>query len=203
MKSKPRSRRLWPGVLLLLLVLVLVAVVLRAPILAALGGYLVRADAPQKADAVLVLAGDGWGHRILTGAQLVRDGYAPKVLVSGPDGAYGNHDCELAIPFAVKHGYPQSYFVHVEHTGRSTMAEARAVLGVIRRMGIHRLLIVTSDYHTRRAGSIFRTLAPDLKILMVAAPDEFFTADGWWHTREGQKTFLLEWEKTVSIWFGV
>jgi len=201
-KSKPRKRRLWPGVLLLLIV-VLLAVILRAPILSALGAYLVRADAPQKADAVLVLAGDGWGHRILAGAQLAREGYAPKVLVSGPDGAYGNHDCELAIPFAVKHGFPASYFVHVEHTGRSTMAEAKAVLTVIRRMGIHRLLIVTSDYHTRRAGSIFRTLAPDLKILVVAAPDEFFTSDGWWHTREGQKTFLLEWEKTVSTWFGV
>jgi uncharacterized SAM-binding protein YcdF (DUF218 family) len=185
------------------MLLALLAVVLRGPVLSALGAYLVHADAPLHADAALVLAGDGWGHRILTAAQLARDGYVPKVLVSGPDGTYGNHECDLAIPFAVKHGFPQSYFVHVEHRGRSTKAEAKAVLVEIRRRGIQRLVIVTSDFHTRRAGLIFRTLAPDLKILMVAAPDEFFTSDGWWHNREGQKTFLLEWEKTVSNWFGV
>ena len=71
-------------------------------ILGALGAYLVQAVPPQKADAALVLAGDGWGNRILTAAQLARDGFFPKVLVSGPDGAYGNNECDLAIPFAVK-----------------------------------------------------------------------------------------------------
>jgi uncharacterized SAM-binding protein YcdF (DUF218 family) len=201
-KSPPRNRLLWPGVFLLI-ALALLAVVLRTQILSALGGYLVQADSPQKADAALVLAGDGWGNRILAAAELARDGYVPKVLVSGPDGAYGNHECDLAIPFAVKHGYPASYFVHVEHEGRSTLAEAKAVLIEIRRMGIKRLLVVTSNFHTRRSGFIFRKLAPDLKILVVAAPDENFTPDGWWRNREGQKTFLLEWTKTVANWFGV
>ena len=145
---------MWPG-LLLLAGLVLIAVVLHAQILGALGAYLVNAVPPQNADAALVLAGDGWGYRMLTAAQLARDGFVPKVLVSGPDGAYGNHECDLAIPFAVKHGYPESYFVHMEHSARSTVAEAQAILPVIRRMGIQRLIVVTSNFHTRRAGSDF------------------------------------------------
>ncbi len=202
MKSQPRNRRLWPSVFILVL-LALLVVVLRTQILSALGAYLVHADPPQKADAALVLAGDGWGNRILKAAQLARDGYVPKVLVSGPDGAYDNYECDLAIPFAVKHGYPASYFVHVEHQGRSTLLEAKAVLIEIRRMGIKRLMVITSDFHTRRSGFIFRKLAPDLQILVVAAPDENFTPDGWWHNREGQKTFLLEWQKTFANWFGV
>ena len=202
MKSKPRSRRLWPGVLLLA-GLALIAVVLRAQILGALGSYLVQAGPPQKADAALVLAGDGWGNRILTAAQLARDGFVPKVLVSGPDGAYGLHECDLAIPFAVKQGYPESYFVHMENSARSTVAEAQAVLPVIRRMGFQRLIVVTSNFHTRRAGAIYRKMAPDLTILMVAAPDESFTASDWWHSREGQKTFVVEWEKTVANWIGL
>ena len=183
--------------------LVLITVVLHTQILGAFGAYLVKAGLPQKADAALVLAGDGWGNRVLTAAQLARDGFVPKVLVSGPDGAYGNHECDLAIPFAVKHGYPESYFVHMEHSARSTVAEAQAVLPVIRRMGIRRLIVVTSNFHTRRAGAIFRRLAPDLTILVVAAPDKSFTADGWWHRREGQKTFVVEWEKTVANWIGL
>ncbi len=201
MNSKRRSRRLWPWALLL--TLAVLSVVFHAQILGALGAHLVQASPPQKADAALVLAGDGWGYRILTAAQLERDGFVPKVLVSGPDGAYGLHECDLAIPFAVKRGYPESYFVHLEHSARSTQTEAEAVLPVIRSMGIKRLIVVTSNFHTRRAGAIFRKLAPDLTILMVAAPDKNFTADGWWHNREGEKTFLMEWEKTVSIWAGL
>ena len=181
----------------------LTAVVFHAQILNALGTYLVNAVPPQKADAALVLAGDGWGNRMLTAAQLARDGFVPKVLVSGPNGAYGLYECDLAIPFAVKRGYPESYFVHMEHSARSTVAEAHAVLPMIRRMGIQRLIVVTSNFHTRRAGAIFRKAAPDLTILMVAAPDETFTPDGWWHNREGQKTFVVEWEKTVANWIGL
>ncbi|MEO8052545.1 MAG: YdcF family protein, partial [Acidobacteriota bacterium] len=196
MNSKPRNRRLWPWALLL--ALAVLSVVFQARILGALGARLVQAGPPQKADAALVLAGDGWGFRILTAAQLERDGFVPKVLVSGPDGAYGLHECDLAIPFAMKRGYPESYFVHLEHSARSTQTEAEAVLPVIRSMGVKRLIVVTSNFHTRRAGAIFRKLAPDLTIMMVAAPDKNFTADGWWHSREGQKTFLMEWEKTVS-----
>lgn len=201
MKFKPRSRRLWLWVLSL--AALVLAAVLHARILGALGAYLVQAGPPQKAGAALVLAGDAWGYRVLTAAQLDRDGFVPKVLVSGPDGAYGLHECDLAIPFAVKQGYPESYFVHMENSARSTVAEAQAILPVIRRMGIQRLIVVTSNFHTRRAGAIYRRLAPDLTILMVAAPDKYFTADGWWHGREGEKTFLMEWEKTLANWIGL
>ena len=96
----------------------------REPLLGALGSYLVKAQDPQKADMVLVLAGDGAGNRILKAAQLVRDGYAPKVLVSGPGGMYGQHECDLEIPFAVKAGYPDSYFIHFENNAHSTRDEA-------------------------------------------------------------------------------
>lgn len=197
---RPSSRARW---WLVVLPLVVIAVIFRPQILGALGGYLVHEDAPQKADAALVLAGDGWGNRILAGAQLVRDGYVPKVLVSGPDGDYGLHESALAIPFAVKHGYPESYFVPVDHQARSTQAEAAAVMPEIRREGIRRIVVVTSNYHTRRAGRIFRALAPDLTILMVGARDQNFTPDGWWHNREGQKIFLAEWEKTIANWLGI
>ena len=124
----------------------------------------------------------------------------PPCSSQGPDGLYGVNECDLAIPVAVRHGYPESYFVHLENSARSTRAEAQAVLPVIRRMGFKRIIVVSSNYHTHRAGAIFRTFAPDLTVLMVAAPDENFTVNGWWHNREGQKAFLVEWQKTVANW---
>jgi uncharacterized SAM-binding protein YcdF (DUF218 family) len=185
------------------LALAVVVVIFHSQILGGLGGYLVQEEAPQKADAAVVLAGDSWGNRILTAAQLERDGYVPKVLVSGPDGEYGLYESDLAIPFAVKHGYPESYFVAVKNKARSTRAEAVALLPEIRREGIRRLLLVTSNYHTRRAARIFREVAPDLTIVVVGAPDQNFTPQGWWRDREGQKTFVTEWEKTIAGWLGI
>jgi hypothetical protein len=46
-----------------------------------------------------------------------------------------------------------------------------------------------------------RSAAPDLTFIVVAAPDKYFTRDGWWRDREGQKTFVYEWMKTIAGWF--
>jgi uncharacterized SAM-binding protein YcdF (DUF218 family) len=185
---------------LIALAVVLLLAVFHAPVLAALGHFLIKAGPPQKADIVLVLAGDNFGRRILAGAELVKQGWAPKALISGPSGNYGFFDCDLAIPFAVKAGYPESYFIHFEHTARSTEQEAQAITAKFRATGVKRVILVTSDYHTRRAGKIFRRVAPDIDFFVVAAPDEYFRADSWWRDREARKIFLYEWMKTVAEW---
>jgi uncharacterized SAM-binding protein YcdF (DUF218 family) len=177
-------------------------VVLTSPFwLAGLGGYLVRASAPVPADLVVVLAGDFTGNRVLMGGDLVRRGYAPQALISGPSGAYGMYECDLAIQFAMRHGYPQSYFIRLPNEARSTREEAAVIAAALRERHAHRVDVVTSDYHTRRAGNILRDETQGIDIHMVAAPDEYFSANGWWKNREGRKTFLLEWLKTVAGWF--
>jgi uncharacterized SAM-binding protein YcdF (DUF218 family) len=193
----------WSAALAAAAILALAAWLAHDRILTALGSLLVAAAQPEKADIVVVLAGDTYGHRILTAADLVRNGYAPLVLVSGPGGEYDFHECDLAIPFAVKRGYPESYFAHFEHDANSTAGEAAAIVPELRRRNVHKVLLVTSNFHTRRAGGIFRRAAPDLTIVAIGAPDEYFTPDGWWHSREGQKTFLVEWEKAVASWIGL
>jgi uncharacterized SAM-binding protein YcdF (DUF218 family) len=188
---------------LFLAVILILVLIFHDAVLAGLGSYLVKADAPEKAEIALVLAGDAEGNRILAAAQLVRRGYVAKVLVSGPSGVYGLHECDLAIPFAVKAGYPESYFLHFENNARSTQEEARDSITRLHELGVHKILLVTSDYHTRRAGNIYRTGAPDLQFIVIAAPDVSFTANGWWHTRQGQKTAFYEWVKTVTEAFGI
>jgi uncharacterized SAM-binding protein YcdF (DUF218 family) len=187
-------------VLLFLAAAVVLLVLFHATLLAALGNFLVKAGPPQKADIIVVLAGDGFGHRILTAGDLIREGYAAQAIISGPDGNYGNYECDLAIPFAVKAGDPESDFIHLEHHARSTVEEAQVVVKKLREMGVKRALLLTSTYHTRRAGNIFRRAAPDLDFIVVAAPDEFFKPDAWWHNREASKTFTYEWMKTIAEW---
>ena len=171
--------------------------------LGALGGYLIHDEPPVPADIVVVLAGDFLGNRILTAADLVRRGLAPKALVSGPGGAYGMYESDLAIAFAVRHGFPESYFIGFPNDATSTVAEADVVIPELRKLHARKIEIVTSNFHTRRAGDIYRSRASDLEFHVVSAPDRNFSPDGWWKNREGRKTCLVEWEKTVATWLGM
>jgi uncharacterized SAM-binding protein YcdF (DUF218 family) len=196
---KFRSRAFW----LAALTAILVAVLFHTPILTAFGSFLVRAESPRKADIAVVLAGGADGSRILTAAGLIKEGYAPLVLVSGPGGNYDWHECDLAIPFAVKRGFPETYFAHFENDAHSTAGEAAAGIAELRRRKVKSGLLVTSNYHPRRAAKIFRTGAPEISFIPIQSPDEYFTPSTWWQTREGQKTFLYEWQKTVGVWVGL
>jgi uncharacterized SAM-binding protein YcdF (DUF218 family) len=192
---------------LLLLFLVAVVYLARDVWLGALGRALVHDEGAGKAEIAVVLAGDSWGNRLTKGAELVRQGYAPLVLVSGPPAFYDVNEADAAIHFAIVRGYPAEWFIPLYHTAMSTREEATAVLDALQQRHIHSALLVTSDYHSARARRIFlaaerqRGGGPNLR--MVASRDRFFSAAGWWHNREGQKTAFMEWAKTVATVFGI
>ena len=171
--------------------------------LGALGACLIRADEPARADYAVVLGGDAQGHRIIEGAELVRKGFVRKVLVSGPCCCYGVPESDMAVSFAVNRGYPADIFIKVPHNGTSTWQEAQILIPELRRLGARSFLLVTSDYHTRRAGRTFRRLADGLAMRVVAAPDEHFRWNSWWRNREAQKIFYMEWSKTIFSLIGM
>lgn len=184
--------------------LVLVVIVASAPFwLPGLGSFLVKEQDPFKADMIVVLAGDQRGNRILKAAELVQRGFAPKVLVSGPGGFYGHYESDLAIAFIVKKGYPPDWFIAFPNQSTSTRQESALIIEELRRRNVRRFLVVTSNYHTRRADHLFRTLDPKAEFRVVAAPDWIFRPDSWWRTRDGQKQFAFEWMKTVAEWAGL
>lgn len=205
--SRPaRSKRSYGarGCGCLLLLLLIVAVALYAflvPILTALGSYLVLDEPPVKADAVVVLGGDEFGLRTIKAAELVQAGYAPYVLLSGP-AVLSTHESELMLAFALKQGYPASLFQQYPHDANSTREEATVLASELRRRGVHRILLVTSNYHSRRATHLFHEIAPWLTVQTIDAPDRYFTPGSWWKTRRGRKTFVFEWIKTVATWIG-
>jgi uncharacterized SAM-binding protein YcdF (DUF218 family) len=171
-------------------------------------GYaLIHDDGPAKADIAIVLAGDTYGHRILKAAEMVKQGYVPAVLVSGPAGQYGQYESDLAIPFAVRHGYPAGWFIPFPNSSLSTHDEAIDILAELRRRNVHSFLLVTSSYHTARAARTYRSLAAEsgggLTFRTVAAPAEFFLPDSWWRVRESRKFVLSEWTKTIAAVFGL
>lgn len=193
-----KSRVLFAAALLLVL-----AAVFHTVWFTWLGDYLVVDQPPFQADIIVVVGGDLRGTRILKAAELCWEGDAPHVLVSGAGQMYGVHESDLAIRWAVAHGYREDLFIPFRYPAQSTRDEEQAIARELRAMHVKRFILVTSSFHTRRASSIFHQVAPDLTFRTVASPDRYFTPDGWWKNREGQKTFLFEWTKTMANWFRI
>lgn len=198
-----RSRfRFWLAFLLLL------AIVVSGPFfwMPRVGAALIRNDGPAQADAAVVLAGDPYGQRLLFAAELARQGYVKQVLVSGP-AYYDIHECDVAIQFAVRKGYPQDLFIPVPNDALSTREESWAALGELKRRGAASFLLVTSDYHTARSGRIYRNtmgkMGYEPAMRVVAAPDKYFQTEGWWKSREGLKIIFMEWSKTFATAMGI
>ena len=187
-------------------VICLTAWFLRAYWLPAIGWALVHDDGPAPADMALVLAGGLDGRRILFASGLVRQGYVPLVLVSGPQLIYNRYESELAIDFAVEHGCNREWFVPAPHHGLSTLDEARLLLPVLRARGVRSFLLVTSNFHTGRSRRIFRDeiqrMGYPVSMRVIAAPDQYFDPWHWWQNRESRKTTFFELSKTVATAVG-
>lgn len=174
------------------------------PILAALGNFLVEDDGVQKAQAAVVLGGDESGGRLIKAAQEAQAGYVPFVISDGPKTLLG-HESDMDILYAEKQGYSPSLFRPLPFPPdvNSTRAEAEYVGQYLKQQGIHKILLVTSNYHTHRAAYLFRKVNPWLQVIVIPAPDPDYKPDSWWTFRNGRRTFLLEWLKTFAAYMGV
>ena len=172
--------------------LVLVAILL----FSTSGGFLVIND-PQRADLIVVLAGET-DRRPARGLDLLQQGFAPKLMLDVPVGAriFDQQTIDIAQKFV--NGLPQHDHISIcPISGLSTKAEARDVEQCVAPMPANRILIVTSDYHTRRALSTFRRELPERQFSVAAAQDLKQFGNPWWKHRQWAKTNFDEWLKLV------
>jgi hypothetical protein len=90
--------------------------------------------------------------------------------------------------------------LEIHHNSHSTLEEARALIPQLRTMGADTILLVTSNYHTRRAASIFRSVANGNPVILPVASSCKPFQTGW-NDREGSKLWFSEWSKT--LWWQV
>jgi uncharacterized SAM-binding protein YcdF (DUF218 family) len=169
----------------------------------AAGGRVLVEDAPQKSDVILVLEGETNG-RPWQGIGLLRDQYAPRLLLDVQrDGyLYGIRRTEVARQFLDSLPEVDAARIQLcEIDAHSTRDEARAAEACLRAAGAHDVLIVTSDYHTRRALVIYRHELPGYRFSVAATRDPSQFGTPWWTHREWAKNFLIE---TVKLaWFQI
>jgi uncharacterized SAM-binding protein YcdF (DUF218 family) len=168
--------------------------VLRHPILRLAGGFWVVDDSLQKSDAIVVLSDDDYsGDRAARAAALFKQGWAPIVVASGRELRPYAGIAELETRDLEGDGVAKEDIVQFPQRAENTREEAIALRGLFAQRGWHKVVIVTSNYHTRRARFIFsRVVSPDVDTRVASAPDANYDPGGWWETREGVKLFSSE-----------
>ena len=160
------------------------------------GSFLVL-DEPHPSDVILVLAGET-DRRPQRALELLAQGYGKRILLDVPNSArvFGSTEMELAEKYV--HDLPQAVSVSIcPIDGLSTKLESKDVERCLAHESVQRVLIVTSDFHTRRALSIFRRELPVREYSVAAARDDAAFGDRWWTHRQWAKTFIDEWLKVI------
>lgn len=189
------------------------AVVLVVVFFLAFGSSLLIAIGPpaEHVDAAIVLQGSVLGEKVRTAGamKMLQEGTAERVVLSVPHESYwGQSIPAVARPYLERvFGPALAARVDFCETGEqvnSTLEEAKSILPCIREHRWHNIAIVTSNYHTRRAGVIWKKLLePDvsLRMWMVGVDDPEFQQP-WWRHRQSAKIFFMEFTKLVWMSLG-
>ena len=158
------------------------------------GSFLVVND-PEPADLILVLGGGDNDLRYWNGVRLMHEGYAHHLIldVFAKGRTFGNSDIDLAKEFLNRPTPGQSTLCPLPEN--STYDEARYLQQCLADTGAKSILVVTSQYHTRRARTILQHRLPQYHFSFYAAPDPYYFGTRWWTNRQWAKTTLAEWER--------
>ncbi|HEY6945508.1 MAG TPA: YdcF family protein [Candidatus Acidoferrum sp.] len=151
-------------------------------------------DPLDKADALIVLSDDNfYADRATRAVQLFREGKAPLVVASGRRLRPGAGIAELMEHDLVERGVPKDRILRFAEDGDNTREEAESLAKLAKTKKWHQTIVVTSNYHTRRARYIFRRVFPqDVEVSVASARDGDFDPENWWEKRKSTKLFMRE-----------
>jgi uncharacterized SAM-binding protein YcdF (DUF218 family) len=179
------------------------------------GRYLQHEDPLQKADAIFVLGG-ARVERWLEAFDLHKEGYAPIIMLSPerPEpsewllksrGIRFPATFELQRDALIQLGVPAGAIMASPGYVDNTAQEAALVRQTALSRGWKRVIIVTSKYHTRRAGFAFRrTFAgTGIPVLVRASRHDPSDPANWWRTRADFRFASTEWQKLILYRLGL
>ncbi len=184
-------RRLLP-LLLVLFTLAFVFWLFRVPALRVVGNFLIKEDLVPTCDAIYVLGGAPL-ERGAEAARLLGMGVAPVAYCTGEniphallaEGLHSN-EAELSRRSAMQAG-ADSTRIMLLPLGTSTWEEAAAILEHARGQGSSSVTILSTEFHLRRVGRVFRKRfkGTGIDVHFRAAPSLHYDPKAWWKSEEG------------------
>jgi len=175
----------------------------RRPLLRLAGGFWIVDETPAPADAIILVGDDNFqADRAARAAQLYRAGWAPRVVASGRYLRPYASIAELEEHDLEDRGVPAAAVVRFTQRAENIRDETAALAQLISSHGWKRILLVTSNYQTRRTRYLAeRQFPPGTMLRVLAAPDSDYDPQDWWRTRSGSEIFAHECVgMLVSVW---
>ena len=180
---------------LLCFVLVIGALYLvRRPLLSFAGESWVVEDSLQKSDAIIELSIDNfYADRATRAAEIYRQGLGSVVVASGKRLRPYAGAAELMEHDLIERGVPKEKILKYAHDAENTREEAEALAKLAGEKKWKSVIIVTSNYHTRRARYIFRRVFPgNVSVSVAGARDGDFDPERWYEKRKSVKELVRE-----------
>jgi uncharacterized SAM-binding protein YcdF (DUF218 family) len=132
----------------------------------------------------------------------MRDGKAPLVVASGRRLRPYAGIAELMQHDLIERGVAKEKIVVFPHDADSTRDEAEVLANFVTEKKWTNVLLVTSNYHTRRARYVFRKIFPgNVQLAVVSARDGDFDPQQWWQKRKSLRYFAREFfGMIVAMW---
>ena len=175
----------------------------RHPIFRLVGEGWVVEDTLDHSDAIFVLSDDNfYADRATRASQVYRQGLAPIVVASGRRLRPYAGVAELIEHDLIERGVPKDRILRVAHDADNTREEAITLAQVAKQKKWRSVIVVTSNFHTRRARYIFSHVFPkDTKVRITGARDGDFDPERWWEKRISVKDLSREIAgMIVAIW---
>lgn len=173
-----------------------VLVVLLVTVATKAGSFLI-VDTPQRSDVILVLAGET-DRRPRRALELLAQGYGRHIILDVPANARLYEFTEIELAQKYIDDLPQSNAVTIcPIEGLSTKAESKDTEKCLHQQHAKTVLIVTSDFHTRRSLDVFRRELPEFQYSIAAAHSDEGFGSKWWTHRQWAKTFVDEWLRLI------
>lgn len=180
-----------------------------------LGAFLAREDTLQKADAILVLSGTPM-RRPLEAADLYFEGFGSRIVLTRQTPEGGERALvERGVPFLedvarardafIQLGIPAEAILVPDRIHDSTAAEAITLRELAERHGWHRVIVVSSKYHLRRAGFAFRRelRGTGVQLMMRGTRYDGLEPNRWWQRRRDVREIVPEVPKFLAYLFGL
>jgi uncharacterized SAM-binding protein YcdF (DUF218 family) len=190
-------------VVLLVLLVFWVVYLVRAPILRSIGEAWIVEDPLERSDAIIILSDDNfYADRATRAAELFRRGLAPEIIASGRRLRPFAGIAELMVHDLFERGVPKDKIEAFAQDADNTKDETIALSQLAARKKWHSVIVVTSNFHTRRARYIFlHVFPPTIRVQIASARDGDFDPEQWWQHRKSIKELTLELAKfTVAVW---
>jgi uncharacterized SAM-binding protein YcdF (DUF218 family) len=167
----------------------------RHPILRYAAESLVVDEPAEHADALLLLGDDNfYADRATHAVELFRHGVAPVIVASGRRLRPSAGIAELEEHDLIERGVPRDKILRFSHDADSTQEEVVALAKFSVEHRFRSVIVVTSNYHTRRARYIFEKEFPKrIAVSVASAHDGDFDPERWWEHRKSQELFMREW----------